>query len=87
MFSKFIKNFKPDNGSERILELTLQDVSNDKYLKLYKIKSDLVDYDTNTLKNSVSFSHEDSDLFFGVNASGIESLKETYNDKYEYIFA
>ena len=85
MFAKFIKNFKPDDDSERILELTLQDVSNDKYLKLYKINSDLVDYNTSTLKNSVEFVHQDNDLFFGVTASVIESLKETYNDKYEYI--
>ena len=40
---------------------------------------------TSTLKNSIEFVHQDNDLFFGVTASVIESLKETYNDKYEYI--
>ena len=62
-----------------------QDVSNDKYLKLYKIKSDLVDYNSSTLENSLSFTTENNDMFFGVNASIYETLKDSYNDKYEYI--
>ena len=40
-FSKFVKNFKGKNNSNNNLELTVQEVSNDKYLKLYKIKSNL----------------------------------------------
>ena len=34
-FSKFVKNFNSDDGSESTLNITIQDVSNDKYLKLY----------------------------------------------------
>ena len=33
-FSKFVKNFNSDDGSESTLNITIQDVSNDKYLKL-----------------------------------------------------
>ena len=33
-------------------KIKFQDVSNDKYLKLYKIKSNLVDYNQDTLENS-----------------------------------
>ncbi len=84
-FGKFIKNFKSSNNADNLFELTVQDVSNDKYLKLYKINSDLVDYNTSTLKNSLEFVHQDEDLFFGLNASIVENLKENYNDKYEYI--
>tara|TARA_S200000501_G_scaffold362368_1_gene391765 strand:+ start:503 stop:2812 length:2310 start_codon:yes stop_codon:yes gene_type:complete len=84
-FSKFVKNFKGKNDSENNFQLSVQDVSNDKYMKLYKIKSALVDYNTDTLENSIDFSHENDDLFLGIKASSYETLKEGYNDKYEYI--
>ena len=84
-FSKFVKNFKGKNNSENSLELSLQDVSNDKYLKLYKIKSNLVEYQIDNLENSFNFTHTNDDLFLGFQASAFETLKESYNDKYEYI--
>ncbi len=84
-FSKFIKNFKGKNESKNTISLSLQTVSNDKYLKLYKLKSNLVDYNQDTLESALNFSHEEEDIFFGLNASIFETLKENYNDKYEYI--
>ena len=36
-FAKYVKNFIGKNDSDNIFELNLQDLSNDKYLKLYKI--------------------------------------------------
>ena len=84
-FSKFIKNFKGKNNSENSFQLSLQEVSNDKYLKLYKIQSTLVDYNADTLQNTLDFSHENNDLFLGIKASSYETLKDSYNDKYEYI--
>ena len=84
-FAKYVKNFSFTRNSKNTLNLTLQDVSNDKYLKLYKIKSNLVDYNNDTLENSLNFTHEDDDIFFGLNASVYETLKDNYNDKYEFI--
>ncbi len=84
-FSKFVKNFKGKNNSENNFELSFQEVSNDKYLKLYKIDSSLVDYETDTLINNLNFTHTKDDLFFGFEASSYETLKDSYNDKYEYI--
>ena len=84
-FSKFVKNFTGEDGSKKSFSLSIQDVSNDKYLKLYKIKSNLVDYNKDTLESSINFTHEKDDLFFGLNASVFETLKESYEDKYEYI--
>ena len=85
-FSKIVKNFKGKNNSENTFNISLQDVSNDKYLKLYKIKSNLVDFNTDTLENSIDFTHSNEDLYFGINATAFETLKEGYEDKYEYIF-
>ena len=44
----------------------------------------MVDYNTSTLESSLRFTLENDDLFLGVNTSIFETLKESYNDKYEY---
>ena len=68
-FTKFNKSFYGKNNSQNTLNLSTQQVSDDKYLKLYKIKSNIVDYNNDTLENSLSFTHENEDLFFGLNAN------------------
>ena len=86
IFSKFVKNFKSENNADNNLELSLQHVSNDKYLKLYKIKSNLVNNETDTLENTLDFTHENENLFLGFQASMYETLKEGQEDKYEYVY-
>ena len=83
-FSKFSKNFSNDD-SDSTLNVSIQNTSNDKYLKLYKIDSNLVDYNTDVLENSLNYTLQSDDTFFGLNASVYETLNETFNDKYEYI--
>ena len=41
-------------------------ISNDKYLKLYKLDSDLVDYNQNYLENSFNYSRSANDYFLSV---------------------
>ena len=85
-FSRYSKNFVNDEvGSDGSFSIIVQDVSNDKYLKLYKIDSNLVDYNTSTLENSFNFNYQNENLFLGLNASAYETLKDEYDDKYEYI--
>ena len=84
-FQSLQKILKAKKNSTNNLSINIQDVSNDKYLKLYKIKSNLVDYNNDTLESSVNFTHQKDGLFFGFEASIYETLKENYSDKYEYI--
>ena len=56
-FSQFTRSFKGKNNSDNI-KLSVQDVSNDKYLKLYRIQSNLVDYKEDTLESGINFTHE-----------------------------
>ncbi len=85
-FSQFVKKFKGKEGSDNEFKLSLQKVSNKKYLKLYKIKNNLVNYEDDILENSINFSHEDENLFFGLQASAFEDLTENKtSDEYEYI--
>ena len=85
-FAKFDKAFTSKSEATNSLNVSVQHVSDDKYLKLYKIKSNLVDYNTDVLESTFDFTHEKDDFFFGLNASLFETLKTDYNDKYEYIF-
>ena len=86
LFLKYVNNFNIFNNSNNTFNISAQNVSNDKYLKLYKIKSNLVDYNVNNLENSIDFTHEGEKVFFGLNSSMYETLKSNYNDKYEYIY-
>ncbi|MDC0943022.1 hypothetical protein OAR49_00090 [Pelagibacteraceae bacterium] len=84
-FAKYIKNFTSKKNSENNLSISFQDVSNDKYLKLYKIKSNLVDYNIDTLESSINFTHQSDDMFLGIDGVVYETMKKDYEDKYEYI--
>ena len=85
IFSSFIKDFQGKNNSKNVLQLKTQNISQDKYLKLYRIKSNLVDYNEDTLENSLDFTHEDENLFFGFKMASYETIKTISDDKYEYI--
>jgi LPS-assembly protein len=84
-FSEFIKSFNFSEESESELKIITQDISNDKYLKLYKIESNLIDYNVNNLENSINYTYNNNDSFFGISTSVFETLNESYEDKYEYI--
>ena len=87
-FSSFIKKFQHDSTKESNLEINLQEVSDKKYLKLYRIKSNLVEnYETSTLENYINYNYfdDEQDLFLDLRASIYTNLDDTYNDKYEYI--
>ena len=62
-FTKFNKNFSMKIILKEIL-IFLKNVSDDKYLKLYKIKSNLVDYNTDVLESSLNFTSESSKILF-----------------------
>ena len=85
-FSKFVKNFTNiDDNYESTLSITTQETSNDKYFKLYKINSALVDQSISSLENNLNFIHSNDENFFSLDISMYETLNSAYNDKYEYI--
>ena len=85
LFAKYLKNFVGKNNSKNSLDITIQNISDDKYLKLYDVKSRLIDNATDNLESYISFEHENEDIFVGMKATIYETLKEDYSDKYEYI--
>ena len=87
LFARLKKKFETNKTNETNLEINLQQVSDKKYFKLYKIDSNLVDYETSTLENTIDLNHFNDENNFSVNlqAGVYRTLKDTYNDKYEYI--
>ena len=86
-FTNFTKSYSDKDNISKDFEINLQHVSNKKYLKLYKIESNLIDYETSVLENFVNYSSVDDNdnSLFSLNLSNYRTLADTYNDKYEYI--
>ena len=54
-FLQYVKNFVGKDNAQNNLQISLQEVSNDKYLKLYKIDTNIIDHEVDTLESSLSF--------------------------------
>ena len=65
LFSRYVKRFDNDGRNQSNLEINIENISNKKYLKLYRIDSNLVNYETNTLENFIDYTlyNDKSDLF------------------------
>ncbi len=87
IFLNFLKNFDKTENINQNLEVNLEHVSDKKYLKLYKIDSNLVNYETEVLENFIDYSviDDEKNHFYSLNASAYRTLADSYNDKYEYI--
>jgi len=87
IFLNFLKNFNETESINKNFEVNLQHVRDRKYLKLYKIDSNLVNYETEILENSIDYSviNDDKNHFYSFNASANRTLADSYSDKYEYI--
>jgi len=86
-FSKSIKQLNFDNFDESELTLSLQQVSNDTYLKVYKLKSPLIDDSSQSLlTSSLGVNAYRKDLTFNANFQVFEDLnKKNNSDRYEFI--
>ena len=85
-FSKSKKKLNFNNFDEAELNLNLQQVSNDTYLKVYKLKSPLInDSSQNLLTSSLGINAYREDLTFDVEVQVFEDLSKEDSDRYEFI--
>ena len=87
--SHFFSNSKFDLDdfifNENEIEVKIEQVSDDTYLKTYNIDSPIVN-NTSILNSSITFNGFNEDLFFQTNFQVYENLSiENNNDRYEYI--
>ena len=84
-FSRFNMNFETENNASSQLEVKLQKVTNDTYLKVYDIETALADKDVNVLENAINYDYQSEDLFFGATFSAFDDLTKQDRSKYEYL--
>ena len=84
-FTNSLINFDLDYFDASMLEVNLEQTSNNDYLKNHKIKSPLIGNNTN-LSSNIKFSAITPDLDFDVSMEVYENLSKEDTDKYEYVF-
>ena len=85
-FSK--SNFKIENNffDNSSVNLNLQKVNNDQYLKLYKIENKKLIQDKNILHSFVNFEGEKNNSKFETSIQVYEDLNKDKSSRYEYIY-
>ncbi len=83
-FSKFNMSFFDEQEKTSALEVTVEKVSNDTYLKIYDIDSTLVEKDKTVLENKIDFNYQNKDFFFGLTPSVYEDTTKKGNLRHEY---
>ena len=84
LFYNLSKNYKNDNFEEVELNFKLEQVSDETYLKAYKIESPIIN-NTSNLTNSLGINLFDEDTSISTNLDIYEDLSKHDNDKFEYV--
>ncbi len=84
-FSNTLINFEKDFYDNSNLEINLEQVSNDKYLKKFKPTSELIDSE-NLMHNYLKFEGFNENSSISVLLESYEDLTKESNDRYEYIY-
>ena len=84
LFYNFKKNYDSANFDDIELDIKLEQVSDDTYLKAYKLESPLINNNSN-LSNSISLNLYDENQTINTNLNVYEDLDKSNNDRYEYV--
>ena len=84
-FSKTTKILNSDSFDISQINLNIEQVSNDYYLKEYSLESPIIDED-NLLENTLSFQALSENLSLDAQISVYENLNKGTSDRYEYLF-
>ena len=83
-FAKTFTELDFPNFAESSLSLNIEQTSDDKYLKSYKLKSPLIT-DAGSLRSSLGLEVSRDDLSITADLQVIEDLSKTKSDRYEFI--
>jgi len=67
-------------------EINLENVTNDEYLKVYKINGEQIDIETNTLHSFLSLNTEKNDIEFYTSLEIYEDLTKDKQSRHEFIY-
>ena len=85
VFSNFNMNFIDGQNKFSSLEINFEKVSNDTYLKIYDIKSSLVETGKTVLENKINFAYQNKDFYFGLTPSVYEDTNKNGHLRHEYL--
>ena len=84
-FYQGLKKLNLDNFDDSNLTVKIENVSNDTYLKTYKLKSSLINNE-NLLNSSINIDLYRQDLKFSAAIEAYEDLNKKKSDRYEFMF-
>ena len=84
-FSNFSKSLISEKDKKSSLEVNIEKVSNDTYLKVYDIKNSLADKDKTVLENKIDFIYQNKNLYLGLTPSVFEDTNKFGNNRHEYL--
>ena len=84
-FSNLYIDLLNEEEKNSSLEVNLEHVSNDTYLKVYDIKSSLADKERNILKNTIDFTYQNKDFYFDLTPSVYEDTNKLGHLRHEYL--
>ena len=84
LFYNFKKNYESENFDDIDLNIKLEQVSDDTYLKAYKIESPIID-STSNLINSINLNLYDETRTINTSLNIYEDLSKVDSDRFEYV--
>ena len=84
LFYNFKKNYVGKNFNDIEIDIKLEQVTNDTYLKAYKVESPIIN-NTSNLINTVSLNLFDESQTINTNLNIYEDLSKTNSDRFEYV--
>ncbi len=84
LFYNFNKNYESGNFDDIELNIKLEQVTDDTYLKAYKVESPIINNNTNLI-NSININFYEENKTINTNLNVYEDLSKTNSDRYEYV--
>ena len=84
-FANYNLNLVDEEKKTSSLELNIEKVSNDTYLKVYDVNSTLVNKEKTVLENKIDYIYQDKNLFLGLTPSFYEDTNKLGNQRHEYL--
>ena len=84
LFYNFKKSYESENFDDIELGLKLEQVSDDTYLKAFKVESPIINNSSNLI-NSINLNLYDENQTINTNLNIYEDLSKKNNDRYEYV--
>ena len=84
-FSNFNISLLEEQEKVSSLEVNLEKVSNDTYLKVYDLDTSLAEKDKTVLENKINFTYQSNDFFLGLTPSVFEDTTKVGRKRHEYL--